>query len=342
MDNDFLKTLKDLFKTRKRLKEEEAQAVYDALKNEKDTVARLAELEKEYEESRPKETAPDFDEMFKPVKYDRVSYDLLSDEEIEKKAAEQGNAEYVGKISDVNKKTYDKLVSLEIEKRAAAEKKAASFKEIDALLSELSESAKNRAIKNGVARGSILENATAALSDSATDDKRRVEAAFLNTVEKIDEKTAALEKERETALENLDIGRAVEINETIDKLKKERDKLKASEIAANVAIEKKEKDENLKIESEKAKFIENYDKTRRTAEKEEAAYEKANGYSGEKLRNYAERYNVALSFYMSLDPDVAPKALEASANMKQYLGNNYDKLLNLLKSRATTKSKKYI
>ena len=104
MDNDFLKTLKDLFKTRKRLKEEEAQAVYDALKNEKDTVERLAELEKEYEESRPKETAPDFDEMFKPVKYDRVSYDLLSDEEIEKKAAEQGNAEYVGKISDVNKK----------------------------------------------------------------------------------------------------------------------------------------------------------------------------------------------------------------------------------------------
>ena len=123
MDNDFIKTLKDLFKTRKRLKEEEAQAVYDALKNEKDTVARLAELEKEYEESRPKETAPDFDEMFKPVKYDRVSYDLLSDEEIEKKTAEQGNAEYVGKISDVNKKTYDKLVSLENEKRAAAKRK---------------------------------------------------------------------------------------------------------------------------------------------------------------------------------------------------------------------------
>lgn len=85
MDNDFIKTLKDLFKTRKRLKEEEAQAVYDALKNEKDTVERLAELEKEYEESRPKETAPDFDEMFKPVKYDRVSYNLLSDEEIEKR-----------------------------------------------------------------------------------------------------------------------------------------------------------------------------------------------------------------------------------------------------------------
>ena len=72
------------------------------------------------------------------------------------------------------------------------------------------------------------------------------------------------------------------------------------------------------------------------------AYEKANGYTGEKARNFAERYNVALGFYTSLDPDVAVKALEASGTMKGYLGNNYEKLLSVLKSRATTKTKKYI
>ncbi|UKI14202.1 MAG: hypothetical protein L6V85_08955 [Clostridiales bacterium] len=49
-----------------------------------------------------------------------------------------------------------------------------------------------------------------------------------------------------------------------------------------------------------------------------------------------------MGFYTSLDPDVAVKALEASGTMKGYLGNNYEKLLSVLKSRATTKTKKYI
>ncbi|UKI47685.1 MAG: hypothetical protein L6V82_07430 [Clostridiales bacterium] len=81
---------------------------------------------------------------------------------------------------------------------------------------------------------------------------------------------------------------------------------------------------------------------KRLEKQQQDAYEKANGYTGEKARNFAERYNVALSFYTSLDPDVAVKALEASGTMKGYLGNNYEKLLSVLKSRATTKTKKYI
>ena len=120
------------------------------------------------------------------------------------------------------------------------------------------------------------------------------------------------------------------------------DKQLADQNQKNAALEKKETDENLKLEKEKQKYVENYKANKRLEKQQQDAYEKANGYTGEKARNFAERYNVALGFYTSLDPDVAVKALEASGTMKGYLGNNYEKLLSVLKSRATTKTKKYI
>ena len=75
-------------------------------------------------------------------------------------------------------------------------------------------------------------------------------------------------------------------------------------------------------------------------EKEQQAYEKENGYSGDKLDNYSKRYQIAYDFYSALSPDVAVDALKASPNMKYYLGIYYDKLLSSLKSKEST-SKRY-
>lgn len=77
-------------------------------------------------------------------------------------------------------------------------------------------------------------------------------------------------------------------------------------------------------------------------EKAQTAYEKQNGYSGEKLEEYQNRYNLAYDFYTSLSPDIAVDALKSAPNMKYYLGLYYDKLLYALRARAKSEAKKTI
>ena len=197
-------------------------------------------------------------------------------------------------------------------------------------------------MKQGIARGSILESAINEYGEAANAGRTRADDILSDALLSFEEKSDALNRRRDEALSNLDLKKAVEITETINKLQENRDKQLADQNQKNAALEKKETDENLKLEKEKQKYVENYKANKRLEKQQQDAYEKANGYTGEKARNFAERYNVALGFYTSLDPDVAVKALEASGTMKGYLGNNYEKLLSVLKSRATTKTKKYI
>ena len=82
------------------------------------------------------------------------------------------------------------------------------------------------------------------------------------------------------------------------------------------------------------KFLKEKDAEQKEAEKAQEEYEKTHGYSGEKLTEYQNRYNLAYDFYMSLSPDIAVNALKSATNMQYYLGNYYDKLLSALKSRA--------
>ncbi len=116
----------------------------------------------------------------------------------------------------------------------------------------------------------------------------------------------------------------------------QRDKLVEEATATNKANAEKEAAYALKRQSD----ISDYFAEKEAAKKEAAAalaeYESTYGYSGTKQENYAQRYELALDFYLTLDPDVAVKALEASANMKYYLGNNYEKLLSVLKDRTST------
>ena len=90
-----------------------------------------------------------------------------------------------------------------------------------------------------------------------------------------------------------------------NKLQESRDKQLADQNQKNAALEKKETDENLKLEKEKQKYVENYKANKRLEKQQQDAYEKANGYTGEKARNFAERYNVALGFYTSSMPEFA-------------------------------------
>lgn len=342
MANSWWDDIKDLFKTKKQKESEKNEKVNDALRRESEITGKLKALEDEYEKNNPKEPEPDFDAMFKPVKYERVEYDVPTDEEIENEAIKAADVNYKSSLEKIDKQAYDDMVRLNAEKQKAESAHKKTLDEIESLFDAFKETSKNKAIKQGIARGSILKTAVEEYGNAAAAGAATADDVLNDAVLSFNEKSDILQKQRDEALSNLDLKKAVEITETINKLKDDRNKKLAEQSTKNAAIEKKENDENLKIEKAKQKYVENYKANKRLERQIEQHDEKTNGYTGEKLKNYAERYNVALGFYTSLDPDVAVKALEASGTMKGYLGNNYEKLLSVLKSRATTKTKKYI
>ncbi len=340
MANDYWKDFKNLFKSKQRIKEEESQAIGEAVKKEQDILKRLKELEEEYQASIKEET-PDFDGMFAPVTLDRVKYEVDDDEKIRQAAESVAEAKIAPKITSINAKALDDLSAAEKQKELAAENKSRTLGEINALYEALREKAVQDGVKKGIARGSIVENQINDYGKLKSGSELSAERDYADTVKGLDEKIAALESERQVALNDLNLQKAVAISENIGNLTAKRDKTLADETAKNNAVEKQETELNAKLQKEKEKYINDYyaDKTKQ-AEKQ-AAYEKVNGYSGDKQYNYAERYNLALQFYLSLDPDIAPKALEASGNMKYYLGNYYDKLMSVLSERDS-EGRKYI
>lgn len=340
-NSQYWEDIKDLFKSKKRLKEEEAQEVGAAVKKEESILEQLKKLEAEYAQSVKKET-PDFDAMFPTINLDRVSYGVDSDEEIAEKADRNAAAKYADKISDINADSLDKAKSLAAEKDEAAEKKKATLSEIDGLYKSLIERAQNDSIKKGVQRSSIIDNAYKDIADYKHAVESGAAADYEKTAASIDGALASLENDRKTALNDINLKKAVEITENIQKLQSEKESLLAKQLKENNAIEKQESELNAKLLKKKDDYIADYNENEIKQREQQDAYEAENGYSGEKLSNYAERYNLALEFYMSLDPDVAPKALEASANMKYYLGNFYDKLKGVLDDRASSRTVKYL
>jgi len=310
MANSWWDEIKDLFKTKKQKQSEENEKVNDALRRESEITGKLKSLEDEYKKNNPDAPDPDFDEIFKPVKYDRVNYDVQSDEDIEAAANEKAESNYKSSLEKIDKQAYDDLVKLNKEREKAKETHKKTLSEIESLFDAFRENSKNKAVKQGIARGSILESAINEYGEAASAGVAKADDILSDALMSFEEKSDALNKQRDEALSNLDLKKAVEITETINKLKDSRDKKLAEQNQKNAAIEKKETDENLKLEKEKQKYVENYKANKRLEKQQQDAYEKANGYTGEKAKNYAERYNVALGFYTSLDPDVAVKALE--------------------------------
>ncbi len=186
-----------------------------------------------------------------------------------------------------------------------------------------------------MARSSVATNRIDELNKQHLSSATEAEKSYIGAVAQIDSEISKLQRDRDEALDQLDLKSAQDLEESIAKLKSERDdKVKEYE-EYNNEIRKK----NESFQSDRQKKIDDYvadlEKKKQEKEKEQQEYESKYGYSGEKLENYSERYRIAYDFYSALSPDVAVDALKASPNMKYYLGNLYDKLLSSLQSKKS-------
>lgn len=338
----FWDELKDMFKTKSQREEERQQKMKDALAAENDVVEQLKKLEQEYEASKPQRPKPDIDALFpEDPGLKEIDYAPATDEELKERASAE--TDYKKQI-DLNKTEgrFDNALAELFEGRDdAKETLKDKFDKLDELYKSLREKTENESLKRGVARSSIalnkLENVDAERAGSEEEAKR----AYIETMDAIDAEEDRLKREKETALSELDLKYATELDEKLFKLKKERDWATLKFEKYNNEIREKQREYALKREEDISEYLKNREKERQAEESMTRTYESTFGYSGEKLENYNKRYSIAYDFYMSLSPDIAASALEASPNMRYYLGNNYGKLQKALKERQDGAKKYY-
>ncbi len=337
----FWEEFKDLFKTDQEKIEEKEDEVSQVLEDEKSVIEELKKLQEEYTATLPKKEHYNIGELF-PVDsgLKEIEYTPRTDEEIENSAKLEIEGKKYGAISDIESRYQEAQKALQDNKIEAGETLKDSYANLQKLYNELGEKVKDESLKRGLARSSIVTSQLNDLNKAHIDSASAQEREYLKSVNDINYNISKLEMDRENALDRLDVEYAVELDNRITELKDERAKtIKQYEDYNNDIRQQK-----IEYEQNRVKDIEEFlhDNYQRELEKIEAEnkYEKEYGYSGAKLENYSKRYDIAYDFYKSLSPDIAVAALQASPNMKYYLGNMYDKLLSTLKSYMKSDSKK--
>ena len=329
---------KDLFKTDSEKAEEKQNQIKDALEREKEILDRLAELEQQYKDSLPKEEEPDLDALFPTdLGLKEIEYKADSDEDIASRAERENALNKQQAANKLEGKYETQKSEIESNRLQAAENLKSGYEKLSELYDELRRRTENDVLKRGLARSSIATTQLGSLDAARMEGAGQLQASFNNSMTEIDNKIAGLENDKTNALEELDLKYAMELDERIADLKKERDKTVKEYETYNNQVRKQNADYQVKRQSDIEKYLEKREEEIKKQEENEKKY----GYTGEKQDNYAKRYNIALNFYSSLAPEIAADALAASPNMKYYLGLYYDKLLNALKSSSSGGEKRY-
>lgn len=342
MASSWWEEFKDLFKTDAQLEQERQQKINSVLQSEKDVVERLAELEKQYNDTLVKTEAPDVESLF-PKNEERaeIKYTTQSDDDIVAAAQKEINANKTASQNKIDSQYEKAIAALNEDKESARNNLSDSYENLSKLYSELKEQANNDSIRRGMARSSVATNRIDKLDEKHLSAATEAEKTYLSTIANIDDSLSQLAREKDNALEELDLTMASELEKKIEKLKNERD-AKVKEYEEYNSNVRKENESAERTRQENIKnYLSEWEKSQKEAEEEQAEYESKYGYSGEKQKNYSERYNLAYDFYSALSPDIAVDALKASPNMKYYLGNYYDKLLSSLKRKANSQTTYY-
>lgn len=333
MAKSFWNEIKDLFKTESQKAEERQKQLDSALEREKEVANQLAALDKEYRDSLPKEEEIDIEKLFPSDSgLKELEYTAESDEDIAARAAKENAYGKQAEKNGLQSRFENQLSALESSGEQAAKNLQDGYKQLEDVYNELRRRSENDTLKRGLARSSIAGNQLSAIDAAKLSGTGELHAAYSSAMNSIASRINELEANRENALEELDLKYAAELEESIQKLKAERDKTVREYEEYNRDIREKNAEYAKQRDVDIAEYLKNAEDEKRKAAETLAKHEKKYGYSGEKRENYTKRYELAYEFYSSLSPDVAVDALAASPNMKYYLGEYYSTLMNALKT----------
>lgn len=340
--SDFWDELKDAFKTKKQRDREKSEKLKDALEQEKAVDEKIYGLEKEYQdylESQKEEV--DLEKLFPTsLGLEKIEYTPETDESIVERATADNTADKTKDVNSVESKYSAKTSALESKIDDAEKSHAEEDNDLEELYASLKKSGIQSGVKRGIARGSILPSLIDNLNRDESVSREEAYNNYLDGVQYLNDEIGKLNEEKQIALDELDLKYASALDSQIAKLKEERDETVAKYVKYNNNVDEKEQKYAVQRQKDVDKYLAEQEKLQQEKEEQQREYEEKYGYSGEKLKNYEERYRLAYDFYMSLDADIASDALASSPNMRYYLGNYYSKLKSILDQRHSNTSKR--
>lgn len=252
----------------------------------------------------------------------KVEVPSKPDDELIKTAKESLNQKYSTKkqqnIENFESKINKLLNSSENTKNEAKKR----MEEINNTFSESKNETKEQSIKRGLVRSSIIigklqnldNEQTSKLSDTLNDLQKNLEASEIEINK--------LSKEKDDALNNLDIQYAIELDENLNKIKNEYLKEQQKAIDFNNKVDEMEAEYKLKLDQQKLK------REKELLELGEDQLERARDIEIKKAQ-----FDYLKSYLDSLNKDYALNILLTNKDFKHILGERYYELYTYLNNK---------
>lgn len=262
--------------------------------------------------------------------YEFKTYEGESEEEIKDRVTNEYNDKLESEQKVAAAATKSKTDELEKKAESAYDDFGKTEQEILESLESTKKSNENAMIKNGLSRSSIRELAGESAEKQAENMIAEAKADAENVAAKYRSQIDDLNGQLQAAIDDLNAEYVIKISSEIEDLISKRDKELKSIQEYNNTVEKQIAD--YKLEREKA--IQDDLTARMQADYQQAEYEKRYGYVGEKADDYAERLNIAIGFYDTLDPGTAKDMIVSNPYLQTYLGYEYTNLLSRYVKKA--------
>ncbi len=239
----------------------------------------------------------------------RLEYDAPTDDEIIKLASESLESKYKQKKDSLTDLTTEKkndfLSAIERAKENSQREKI----EVNDSFEKAKQSVENNALKRGMARSSVVVNEVGQLERQKNSQLGEVDRELTEKIEGINSQINSLEAELSQSIKDLDMEKAVELNEKITALKEER-KAKQDEVIKY----------NNSISETETKYNNSY----------------ANGVGGEAVKELTNRINkekvqTALNYYTQLPTEeLALESLQGDIDVISAMGEYYPYLIKAI------------
>ena len=225
----------------------------------------------------------------------KMEYTPLTDEEIKEKASSGVEEKYALKLEDETTKKDQKIKELESQVDAIKQSANEEKENVDKLYKSAEEALENSAIKRGISRSSIVQEQIKDLNVEKISDLLSIDEKVASTLKSNSERIKQLEEEYLSAVNRLNIEKALEINEKIEKLTDEQNEKIEEVLKYNNTVTRQE------LELDK-------DKVLTLTENEKRAINQ------EKLRQ-------ALNYYYTMPKEQAYKEFQNDEEMQALLGD---------------------
>lgn len=232
-------------------------------------------------------------------------YEIKSDEEINKIAENESSKKFENKYLKENLKNEIELKELNDKKQQAVNDSKIDVEKIEKFYDDEAKDSKNSAIKNGISRSTILDGQVESIKNFKKADVEKVNKDLEETLKSTDDKIKNEETRHDVAINEIDASKEEKKQAIIDDLKAKREKIK--ELGGYVYV-----DFDGKIK-------------------------KTSGASKEMLDIYRSVIDDCLTYYQSLDKDMAIKEYLEDTEIQEVLGDYEDMIRTYVTGKGQSK-----